>query len=259
METKTAQLQYQVVVTNSDLEKIIPILEAEQALGIDTEGNKLDPLTAKLFLLQIATPKEAFVIDCQKVDLTPLKAVLEGERPLKIAQNAKFDYSILKAQAGITLGNLYDTMLAERLLTCGISREISLRALADKYLGMKLDKTTRETFSDPANPALRGKFTKEQLEYAARDAFILHEIFKKQFKMLQEEDLVETAKLEFAVVPAVAEMELMGSLIDQKKWRLHIQELQEKRDKINAEIQPASSTSGRTIRKMVRRRWRPSG
>lgn len=236
-ETQTAQLQYQVITNDIELEKIIPKLEAEQSLGIDTEGNKLDPLTAKLFLLQIATSTEAFVIDCQKVDLAPLKPVLEGERPLKIAQNAKFDYSILKAQAGITLGNLYDTMLAERILTCGISRDISLRSLADKYLGMKLDKTIRETFSDPANPALRGKFTNEQLEYAARDAFILHEIFKKQFKMLQQEDLVDTAKLEFAVVPAVSEMELYGSLIDQKKWRAHIQELQEKRDKINAEIQ----------------------
>lgn len=237
METQTAQLQYQLIETDVELDKIIPKLENEQALGIDTEGNKLDPLTAKLFLLQIATPKEAFVIDCQKVDLTPLKPILEGERPLKIVQNAKFDYSILKAQAGITLGNLFDTMLAERILTCGISRDVSLRSLADKYLGMKLDKTIRETFSDPANPALRGKYTKDQLEYAARDALILHEIFKKQFRLLQQEDLIETAKLEFAVVPAVAEMELRGSLIDQKKWRDHIKELQEKRDKINAEIQ----------------------
>lgn len=236
-ETETAQLQYQVITENNELEKILPELEKEQTLGIDTEGNKLDPLTAKLFLLQIATKDKAFVIDCQKVDLSPLKPVLEGDRPLKIAQNAKFDYSILKAQAGITVGNMYDTMLAERILTCGISRDISLRSLADKYLGMKLDKTIRESFSDPSNPALRGKFTKDQLDYAARDAQILLEIFRKQFKLLQEQDLVETAKLEFGVVPVVSEMELKGSLIDQKKWRAHIAELQEKRNIINKEIQ----------------------
>lgn len=237
METQTTQLRYQLITTNSELEKIVPELENQQALGIDTEGNKLDPLTAKLFLLQIATPTKAYVIDCQKVDLTPLKPVLEGERPLKIAQNAKFDYSILKAQAGISLGNVFDTMLAERILTCGVSRDISLRSLADKYLGMKLDKTIRESFMDPTSPALHGKFTKEQLEYAARDAQILHEIFKKQFRKLQEEDLVETARLEFSIVPVVSEMELRGSLIDQKKWRLHISELKEKRNKINQEIQ----------------------
>ncbi len=238
METETAQkLQYQLITTSEDLLKIVPELEKAQTISLDTEGNKLDPLTSKLFLLQIAASGRAWVIDCQKVSLEPLKGVLEADRPLKIAQNAKFDYSLLKAQAGISLGALYDTMLAERLLTCGISREVSLRALASKYLGIKLDKTTRETFSDPTNPALHGKFTKEQLDYAARDAIILQEIFQKQLVALKEQKLVETAKLEFAVVPVVAEMELRGSLIDKAKWKEHIRELQEKRDVINREIQ----------------------
>lgn len=237
MDTETAQVQYQLVNTNLELDKIIPELEKEQIISLDTEGNKLDPLTAKLFLLQIATKDKAYVIDCQKVDISPLKPILEADRPLKLAQNAKFDYSILKAQRDISLGSVYDTMLAERIITCGISRDISLKSLADKYLGIKLDKTIRETFADPNNPALRGKFTKEQLDYAARDAIILHEIFKQQTKLLQKEGLVETAKLEFAVVPVVAEMELRGSLIDQDKWRAHIAELIEKRNIIRTDIQ----------------------
>lgn len=239
METEIAQvdLKYEVIENQNQLLKTVPELEEAQTIGLDTEGNSLDPLTAKLLLLQLATKEKAYVIDCQKVDLTPLKLVLEGERPLKIVQNGKYDYSLLKAAAGITLGSLFDTMLAERIITCGISRDISLRSLADKYLGMKLDKTIRESFTDPLSPALRGKFNKEQLDYAARDAIILLDIFKKQFKILQDEDLVVTAKMEFAVVPVVAEMELKGSLIDQERWRAHINELQEKRDAINKEIQ----------------------
>jgi DNA polymerase-1 len=240
VETKTQTVQdldYQLITSDEELVKIVPELESAQTISLDTEGSKLDPLTAKLFLLQIATTDKAWVIDCQKVDLTPLKTVLEADRPLKIAQNAKFDYELLKAQAGIKLGSLYDTMLAERVLTCGLSRDISLRSLADKYLGLKIDKTIRDTFTDPASPALRGKFTKEQLDYAARDAIILHEIFKKQFQLLKDEGLIETAKLEFAVVEPVAEMELRGSLIDREKWRAHINELLEKRNAINREIQ----------------------
>ncbi len=100
-----------------------------------------------------------------------------------------------------------------------------------------MDKTIRETFYDPSSPSLRGKFTNDQLEYAARDAQILFEIFEKQSKILKADDLVETAKLEFAVVPVVAEMELRGSLIDQEKWRSHIKELMEKRNTINKDIQ----------------------
>lgn len=236
METNE-ELKYDVITTNEDLLKVLPEIEKAPIIGLDTEGSKLDPLTTKLLLLQIATKDKSYVFDCSKVDISQLKTVLEAQRPLKIIQNAKFDYSILKAQAGLALGNLFDTMLAERIITCGISREMSLKTLAEKYLGMKIDKTIREDFYQPGSPVLKGVFTQKQLEYAARDAWILIKIFEKQYKQLTEEDLINTAKLEFAVVPAVAEMELKGSLIDTKKWRSHIADLGKKRDLIKKEIQ----------------------
>ena len=236
METNE-ELKYDVITTNEDLLKVLPEIERAPIVGLDTEGSKLDPLTTKLLLLQIATKDKSYVFDCSKVDISQLKTVLEAQRPLKIIQNAKFDYSILKVQAGLTLGNLFDTMLAERIITCGISREMSLKTLAEKYLGMKIDKTIREDFYQPGSPVLKGVFTQKQLEYAARDAWILIKIFEKQYKQLIEEDLINTAKLEFAVVPAVAEMELKGSLIDTKKWRSHIADLGKKRDLIKKEIQ----------------------
>lgn len=236
METDE-ELKYDVITTNEDLLKVLPEIERAPIVGLDTEGSKLDPLTTKLLLLQIATKDKSYVFDCSKVDISQLKTVLEAQRPLKIIQNAKFDYSVLKVQAGLTLGNLFDTMLAERIITCGISREMSLKTLAEKYLGMKIDKTIREDFYQPGSPVLKGVFTQKQLEYAARDAWILIKIFEKQYKQLNEENLINTAKLEFAVVPAVAEMELKGSLIDTKKWRSHIADLGKKRDLIKKEIQ----------------------
>ena len=236
VDTKS-DLKYDFIETQESLDKIVNELEGEQILGLDTEGTKFDPFTATLLLVQVSTKNNTYVIDAAKVDLTPIKHILEADRPLKIVQNAKFDYTLMKVQAGISLGSTFDTMLAERILTMGVSREISLSALADKYLGMKMDKTVRETFVESQRTISKGGFTKEQLEYAARDAFVLRSIFEKQFKKLQEEGLVETAKLEFSVIPAVAEMELHGSLIDQVKWRDYIAELKEKRNKINKEIQ----------------------
>jgi len=236
METETL-VKHKFIGSNEALAEIIPLLEKEQIISLDTEGTHLDPHQAKLLLVQIATKNDVFVIAASKVELSALKELLEADRPLKIAQNAKFDYAILKVKAGISLGVLYDTMLAERLLTNGVSREISLKTLAEKYLGIKLDKSVREGFTDPSNPAYRGKFSEEQLSYAAQDAQILLEIFKQQSKALEHEGLIETAKLEFSVVPVVAEMEIRGSLIDQKKWRDHIAELESKRDELNKDIQ----------------------
>lgn len=225
-------------ITNTDqLIKIVPQLSDSQTLSVDTEATLLDPFNSRLLLLQIASENRSFVIDAQKVDLNPLKSVLESERPLKIVQNAKFDYELLKVQKGITLGSVYDTMLAERLLTCGLTREISLRSLVEKYNGLTLDKTIRDEFLDPKNPASRGKFSQQQLDYAARDVHFLLDIFKKQLRLLKEEGLIETAKLEFKVVPVVAEMELRGCYIDQQKWRDYIKELKKKRDEINRDIQ----------------------
>ncbi len=236
METKT-QVSYRLIETDEELQSILPEIEKESVIALDTEATNFDPFTAKLLLLQIATKDKAYVINTMKTNIALLKTVLEAERPLKIAQNAKFDYAMLKKQADITLGNIFDTMLAERIITCGVSREISLKTLAEKYLNLKLDKTVRESFYAAGSPTTRGKFTKEQLDYAARDVLVLHEIFQKQYKQLKEEDLVGCAKLEFAVVPVVAEMELYGSLIDQKKWRAHISDLEKKRDIIKKEIQ----------------------
>ena len=228
---------YDFIQTNEDLQKVIPELEKEPTIAVDTEGTKFDPFTAKLLLLQVANKEKAFVIDCTKVDPSPLKEILEAERPLKIAQNAKFDYELLKVHTGIRIGNLFDTMLAERILTAGLTREISLLTIAEKYLGIKLNKATRETFYDPMSLASRGKFSKEQLDYAATDVLVLHGIFQNQFKQLKEEDLIETAKLEFTIVPVVSEMELRGSLIDKNKWRAYITELEKRRDESNKEIQ----------------------
>ena len=232
-----SKVKYKFINKLQDLEVIVDELEKEKIIGVDTEATKFDPFTATLLLIQIATEKNTYVIDATRVDLNVIKHILEADRPLKILQNAKFDYSLVKAQTGISIGSTFDTMLAERIITMGISREISLKAISEKYLGIKMDKSVRETFINLQAASSKGNFTDEQLEYAARDAFVLREIFEKQFKQLQEQDLVDTAKLEFAIIPAVAEMELHGSLIDQVKWRKYIAELKEKRDKSNKEIQ----------------------
>lgn len=236
IDTKTKN-EIIFVEDNSYVKNALEEIGKESVISVDTEGNKIDPFTSTLLLLQIATKNKTFVFDATKVDLTPFKELFEAERPLKVLHNAKFDYEILKVKTGISLNGIYDTMLAERILTCGISRDISLQAIAKKTLNLELDKSIRESFYDPKSKAYRGVFTKEQIEYAAKDVQVLSQIFERQYRELIKENIVETAKLEFSLVPVVAEMELKGSLIDIEKWRSYIAELEQKRDFLNAEIQ----------------------
>src|SRR4029079_8985062 len=112
-------VDYELIQDEGRLAEVADLLLAEPTLAVDTETNGLDPHTVRLLLLQVATPQKAYIVDCQRVNPIILKPLLENPRTLKLLQNAKFDYEILKQIAGIEVCNLFDTMLAERLLTAG--------------------------------------------------------------------------------------------------------------------------------------------
>ncbi len=223
---------YELIETQEGVEKAVKELKKREVLAVDTEATDLDPYNATLLLIQVGTPEKAYIFNHQKVDTSPLKILLEDPKRLKIVQNGKFDYEMLKVNAGITLENIFDTMLAERILTTGLKRENSLEAITLKHLGLQLDKSTWETFDKKTNV-----FTSKQLEYSALDVLVLFPIFKIQFKNLQKEKLVRIAQLEFRCLQAVAEMELKGVYIDVKKWRKNLKKLKEKRDLAVARIQ----------------------
>jgi len=106
-------------------------------------------------------------------------------------------------------------MLAEFLLTAGLQpARSSLKALALKYSNIEIDKEIRETFVSVDD----NEFTLEQLEYAARDAMLLHPIYEKQSAKLKELGLENIAELEFALIEPTVEVELSGMKIDVDIW-----------------------------------------
>jgi len=226
------KLNYELVTNSDQFSGVLACLRKAPVIALDTEGTDVDPYQADLLLVQLATPDRVYVLDAQALNLRRLKSLLEDEVVLKIAQNAGFDYRMLKAKLGIETGPFFDTMLAERVLTAGYSRENSLEAIARKYLGVQLDKEVRGTFVNR-----RKAFSKRQLDYAAADVAILFPIWEVQKRALKDEGLAKIAALEFKVVPVVAEMELKGVKIDAGKWREIIREYEKKRDEVAEKIQ----------------------
>jgi DNA polymerase-1 len=222
---------YELIETDEQVATAVKELQKREVLAVDTEASELDPYNTNLVLVQVGTPNKAYIFQRQKVNLSPLKPLLEDPQRLKIVQNGKFDYQMLKVNADITLNNIFDTMLAERILTTGFKRENSLEALANDHLQITLDKDIRYTFGRTAS------LTKKQLKYAALDILVLFPLFKIQFRNLQKEKLTRIAQLEFRCLLVVAEMELKGARIDVEKWRKNLKELKEKRDLACARIQ----------------------
>lgn len=228
----TIAADYEFIQDHARLAEVIGELSGVRVVAVDTETTGLDPFADDtLLLVQVATPERAYLVDARRVDPRPLRRILEDEKVLKLLQNAKFDYKMLRQQLGIRMRTMYDTMLAERVLTAGISREIGLAALAKKYLGFTMDKSIRGSFVGS-----NGQFNEDQLRYAARDALALFSIYEQQRVALAKEKLLNTAKLEFQTLVAVGEMELAGCLIDQQKWRGIIDQSKLARDRAAEEL-----------------------
>lgn len=223
---------YQLVRDDGEVSDLVKEFARHPALAVDVEGTSLDPYSSQLLLVQVATPSRAYIFPVQSLNVSALKEVLENPQILKIIQNANFDYQMLKANFGVEVNNIFDTMLAERILTMGMMRENSLDALSAKYLDIALEKNVWETFVNQTQG-----FTKKQLEYAALDVLVLFPIHEKQKVSLEKGGLERVAELEFSLVPAVSEMELKGFKIDVEKWHQNIRELEAKRDEVAKKIQ----------------------
>jgi DNA polymerase-1 len=224
---------YEIVRTQGELHAAVTILASQDVVAVDTETTGLDPYTGDLLMVQIATRQVAYIID-PGLDFTALKElVLENPVILKLLQNGKFDYKWLKMKKGVELKGIFDTYLAQRLLTAGLGYDCNLAALYLHYFDEPLDKSVRASFL-----SLRSleKASKEQLEYAAKDVAVLFGIYSKQLEKLRWYNLLQIADLEFRCITPVAEMELSGVLVDEVKWRVMIADLTDKRNTAEHEI-----------------------
>jgi len=228
--------EFEYITGDSDLERVCEIIAKEKIISLDTEGTSLDFYYNKLLLVQIGIPGKAFIFDAFKIKKwDKLKKIIEDPKIVVIVQNGKFDYGVLKASLGIEITNIYDTMLAEQIINNGIKQSASLGNMARRYLEITLDKNYENYQWDRIGTT--GEFQKRHLNYAALDVLTLFPIFTKQWEKLNSQDLVKIAKLEFSVLPVVAEMELNGSYIDVNRWRSVIVDLRQKKITIEKKIQ----------------------
>ena len=190
-------------------------------LFIDTETTGLDPLSNDLCLIQIKAGEKTFIIDVGKIGarnengfhFSGLEMMLEDKEILKVFHNAVFDLKFLKRHLfpEIRFRNIFDTFLAEKVLTAGTKAGCSLKAVAKKYLGTEMDKAEQTSFK------VGQDLTENQIRYAVNDVEVLSGIFEKQKLELLQAGLIPTARLEFSIIRAVVEIELKGISLDTGK------------------------------------------
>lgn len=208
--------------STQEVHELLPVIMAKPAWGVDSETTGLDPLLDKILMFQIGCSEEQYVIDTRTASLEPLRPFFESTTHKKVGHNLSFDWKMVKSNYNIEIECSRDTMLAELLLYNGKRFSgFGLAAVLKQYLGIDMDKSTREVFG---RGMIKGEYTREMIDYAARDVMHLVPLAKRQCEELASQELQHVWLLECDVLPAFCEMELEGHYLNAEKWRILMRE-----------------------------------
>ena len=125
-----------MIDTDAKLATFLPAIQSAQWVAIDTEADSLHAYPEKVCLIQISTVDGDRLVDpLADINLDPLLDALNAHE--LIFHAADYDLRLLEKHHQFTPSAIFDTMLAARLLG---EKQFGLSAIAEKYLGVKLDK-----------------------------------------------------------------------------------------------------------------------
>ncbi|MCC6147225.1 MAG: ribonuclease D [Anaerolineaceae bacterium] len=126
------------VATPADLEKMTADLKSHNQLAVDTESNSLYAYKERVCLIQFSTGEKDYLVDPLALhDLSRLASIFADPKIEKVFHAAEYDLICLKRDYGFQFANLFDTMLAGRIL--GRS-EVGLGSMLEAEFGLHLDK-----------------------------------------------------------------------------------------------------------------------
>ena len=168
-----------------EIETAYEKLVQAKILGCDTETNSLSARGGKIFSVQFSDGDFSVLVPVSEgIALGRLAAVLENPAITKIFHNAKFDLEFLR-ENGYQVQNIYDTMIAEKVLTKGAGQSANLAETLYRYFAVDLDKSQRAKFNRNWN----GVWTQDLVDYALSDVVYLPELKKQQELWLERLNL----------------------------------------------------------------------
>jgi ribonuclease D len=173
------------VASSPVLQLLVNQLEKEPIFAVDTESNSLFVYREQVCLIQISTRENDYLVDSLAIaDLSALGSLFANPQIEKVFHAGEYDLICLKRDYGFTFSNLFDTMIAGRIL----GREVfGLSPMLEAEFGISLDKRWQR-----ANWGIR-PMPAAQLAYARMDSHFLIPL-RERIK----NELIETNRLELA-------------------------------------------------------------
>lgn len=122
----------------AQLEAMLQALLAQPIVAVDTESNSLYAYRERVCLIQFSIPKEDYLVDpLAGLDLSPLGTLFANLQIEKIFHAAEYDVICLRRDFGFTFTNLFDTMIAGRVLG---RTAVGLASMLESEFSIVLDK-----------------------------------------------------------------------------------------------------------------------
>jgi DNA polymerase-1 len=234
---------YTLVDTLERLDELVRELSSAKELCYDTETSSADPMQATLVGISLsAKPGEAFYIPVNVAEGLSWEEVRDRLHPLFedpdrlwIAQNAKFDDTILR-RAGIQRkGRIFDTMIAAYVLDS--SQKLSMDALAQTYLGVSTISIETLIGTGKSQKSMADLPPSEITDYACEDADITFQLYMELSKTLESEGLTSVVdELDFPLIEVLGRMEEHGVQVDMEMLSTFAKELESDLSRLQNEI-----------------------
>lgn len=218
---KTISHKYQLVDNQTEATKLRDFLLTNKILSLDTETTSTSAIDAELVGLSFSVAEhEAYYVavpsnqnEAQAM-VNIFKPLYENEDIVKVGQNIKYDYMVLR-RYGIDLqGPMFDTMLAHYIVQPELRHNMDYMAeTLLNYKTIHIDELIGQKGKN--QKSMRDLSPAEICDYAAEDADItlqLKNVLEPQLKEVGGERLFYD--IEMPLVKVLADMELNGVCLD---------------------------------------------
>lgn len=176
-----------VARTSDEIELACSKLVSASCLGCDTETSGFNSRVGKLYSVQFSDGLFNVLVPVSEgISLGRLAEILADDRITKIFHNAKFDLEFL-TDIGHNVNNIFDTMVAEKILTRGANQSSSLAETLYRYFAVDLDKSQRAKFTRKWD----GIWTDELVDYALSDVVHLPRLMWEQSSWMEKLGLAD--------------------------------------------------------------------
>ena len=233
-DISSVKTNYKFCDTTEKIHDLISQLFWVPYFAFDTETTSVNVMDAELVGISFAidnheawyVPIPADQVKAREI-VDMLRPILENEAVEKIAQNAKFDYSMLKRYGVEVSDPLFDTMIAHYLLQPEMQHNMDY--LSEVYLkyrpiptsdliNTKAKKSSESLFDfdeEEKPQTMREVPVDKVMQYCCEDSDVtlqLYKVFKNELKKEKLEKLFY--EIEMPLVKVLADMELTGVRID---------------------------------------------